>query len=118
MDEVPHPVQDSPNHPDPRHGPRGDRRDRPDRRPAHPPVDPVAARRARIAGRLRTAKRIGYSALAGSILAFVAAAAAGFPVALVVLSVAGLIAACVILPLPIILAYGVRAAEREERGRR
>ena len=31
--------------------------------------------------------------------------------------VGGLVIACVVLPLPIVLGYGVRAAEREDRGR-
>jgi len=90
----------------------------PDHPPPHPPTDPVRARRARIAGWLRVAKRLGYAALAVSIVAFVGAAATGFPAAAVAVSVAALVAACVILPLPIILAYGVRAAEREDRARR
>lgn len=90
----------------------------PDRLPPHPPTDPLRTRRARIAARLRIAKRVGYAALAASVGAFAAAAATGFPPAAVAVSVAGLVAACVILPLPIILAYGVRAAEREDRTRR
>jgi hypothetical protein len=118
VEEVPHPVPDPRDHPDPGHDPHGHHPGGPDRGSGRPPApaDPVTARRARIAARLRIATRIGYTALGGAIVAFIAAAATGFPAALVALSAAGLIAACVILPLPIILAYGVRAAEREERG--
>jgi hypothetical protein len=48
----------------------------------------------------------------------VVAAATDFPALGVDLSIAALVAACVILPLPIVLGYGVRAAEREERQER
>jgi hypothetical protein len=79
------------------------------------PHDDVTARRARIARTVKMAKRIGYSALLLAIVAFGVGLDTGFPSWLVAVSVGGLIAACVILPLPIVLGYGVRAAEREER---
>jgi hypothetical protein len=44
--------------------------------------------------------------------------ATDFPAVLVNLSAAGLVAACLILPVTIILGYGVRAAEREDREQR
>jgi len=37
--------------------------------------------------------------------------------AAVTVTVAALVVACVVLPVPIVIGYGVRAAEREERGR-
>ena len=42
--------------------------------------------------------------------------AAGRP--LVTVTVVALVAGCVILPVPIVLGYGLRAAEREDRQRR
>lgn len=79
------------------------------------PIDPVLARRAHIARLVKIAQRVGYAALGVAVLAFVAAAAADFPGWLVATTVATLVAAIVILPVPIILGYGVRAAERDER---
>jgi hypothetical protein len=78
--------------------------------------DGVAARRARIARAVKTAKRLGYLALLVAIVAFVIAAASGFPGWAVGVTIGGLVVAIVVLPLPIILGYGIRAAEREERG--
>jgi hypothetical protein len=82
-----------------------------------PPIDPVAARRARIAHAVTIAKRIGYGLLLGAIVLFAVAAAAGFPNGLVTATVVALIGACVILPVPIVMGYGLRAAEREDRER-
>ena len=77
--------------------------------------DPVLQRRARIARWVSLAKRIGYGLLLLAIVAFVVAAIAGFPSGVVTLTVVALIAACVVLPAPIVLGYGLRAAEREDR---
>ena len=77
--------------------------------------DPVRARRARIAALVKLAKRAGYAALLVAIAAFIAGALSDFPDWLVTLSLAGLVFAIVVLPVPIVLGYGVRAAEREER---
>jgi hypothetical protein len=77
--------------------------------------DPVAVRRARIARWVGLAKRVGYALLLLAVVAFVVAAIAGFPTALVTVTVVALIAACVVLPVPIVLGYGLRAAEREDR---
>ena len=77
--------------------------------------DPVVVRRARIARWVALGKRVGYGLLLLAVVAFVVAAIAGFPSAVVTVTVAALIAACVVLPAPIILGYGLRAAEREDR---
>lgn len=77
--------------------------------------DPVAARRARLAVGVRIAKRVGYGCLAVAIVAFAVGLATGFPPVLVGLSIGGLIGSCVVLPVPIVMGYGIRAAEREER---
>lgn len=79
-------------------------------------ADPVARRRARIAGRVRLAKRIGYGALLVAIMTFAVALVTGFSGPAVAVAVAGLVVAFVVLPIPIVLGYGIRAAEREEGG--
>ena len=79
------------------------------------PPDPVVVRRARIARWVKLAKRIGYSLLLLAVVAFVAAAIAGFPSGVVTVTVVALVGACVVLPVPIVLGYGLRAAEREDR---
>jgi hypothetical protein len=77
--------------------------------------DPVRARRARIARGVRYAQRAGYAALVVAVVSFVVAAATDFPALAVDLSIAALVVAIVVLPVPIVLGYGIRAAEREER---
>ncbi len=77
--------------------------------------DPIRARRARIAHWVSLGKRVGYTALLVSIVAFVVAIVTGFNAAVVWVSVVGLIVACVVLPLPIVFGYGIRSAEREDR---
>jgi hypothetical protein len=77
--------------------------------------DPVVRQRARIARWVALGKRVGYGFLLLAVVAFVIAAIAGFPSAVVTLTVVALVAACVVLPVPIVLGYGLRAAEREDR---
>jgi hypothetical protein len=79
--------------------------------------DPVARRRAAIARGVGLAKRAGYTALVVAIVAFFVGLVTGFPAWAVTTTIVALVAAIVILPLPIVLGYGVRAAEREDRGR-
>jgi hypothetical protein len=83
-----------------------------------PALDPVAVRRARIASGVRLAKRIGYGLLGLAMLSFLVAAANDFPSGLLTVTVVSLVAACFVLPVPIVLGYGLRAAEREEREER
>lgn len=78
--------------------------------------DPVLARRARIATLVTLGKRIGYSALLVAIVAFGIGLSTGFPAWTVDLVVVGLIVSIVVLPAPIVFGYGIKAAEREERG--
>jgi len=61
------------------------------------------------------AQRVGYGALLTAIVAFGVGLVSDFPGWSVVVTMATLTAAIVILPVPIVLGYGVRAAEREER---
>jgi hypothetical protein len=78
--------------------------------------DAVGERRARIARYVKAAQRFGYAFLLLAIVAFVVGLASDFPAWSVDLTVAALVVAIVVLPVPIVLGYGVRAAEREERG--
>ncbi len=79
--------------------------------------DPVVARRGRIARFAAFGKRIGYVALGVAIVAFFIGATTEFPTWTVGVSIAGLAVSCAVLPIPIVLAYGVRAAAREDRDR-
>jgi uncharacterized membrane protein (Fun14 family) len=88
----------------------------PDPSPTPDANDPVAVKRARIAKQVALAKRIGYLGLLVAIIGFVISIVAGFPAWSVAVSIAGLVVGIVVLPLPIILGYGIMAAEREERG--
>ena len=88
-----------------------------DRTPTPPSADdPVLVRRGQIARLVKLGKRIGYSALLVAIVAFGIGLAAGFPPWTVDLAVIGLVVSIVVLPAPIVFGYGIRAAEREERG--
>jgi hypothetical protein len=77
--------------------------------------DPVLQRRARVARLVQIGQRVGYGFLLLAIVAFGVGAATSFPAYTVTASITGLVAASVILPVPIVLGYGVRAAERDER---
>ena len=77
--------------------------------------DPVVVRRARIARWVGLAKRVGYGLLLLAVVLFVVAAATGFASGVTTATVVALIAACIVLPVPIVLGYGLRAAEREDR---
>lgn len=78
--------------------------------------DPIVARRARLARYVRIAKQVGYGALLVAIVAFAIGLATGFPAVWVGLSIGGLVTSCIVLPVPIVMGYGIRAAERDERG--
>jgi energy-converting hydrogenase Eha subunit B len=80
--------------------------------------DPVAAKRESIGKAVVVAKRIGYLALLVAVIGFVLCALSGFESWAVGLTITSLVVAIVVLPLPIIVGYGIRAAEREERGER
>jgi hypothetical protein len=77
--------------------------------------DPVVVRRARIARGVTLAKRVGYLLLAAAIVLFVVALVTDFPSAVVTATIVALVGACIVLPVPIVMGYGLRAAEREDR---
>jgi hypothetical protein len=87
----------------------------PDPRPGD---DPVLQQRRRIAALVKLGKRIGYSALLIAIVVFFVGLATDFPAWTVDVVIAGLVVSIVVLPAPIVFGYGIRAAEREERGGR
>ncbi len=62
------------------------------------------------------AKRIGYLGLLVAIVGFGIGMATSFSGPVITIAVVGLIVGCVVLPIPIVLAYGVKAADREDRG--
>jgi hypothetical protein len=82
-----------------------------------PANDPVLERRARAARYAALGKRIGYSLFLAAIVAFVAGAIAGFSSPYVTLVVACIGVGSVLLAPAIVIAYGVKSAEREDRTR-
>ena len=80
-------------------------------------TDPVRATRRRVAGHVKTAKRVGYLLLLASIACVVTGLAGTFSGAIAVAAVACLIAGSVLLAPAIILGYAVNAAERDDRRR-
>ena len=76
--------------------------------------DPVRARRRQIGRYADLGKRIGYGFLAFACITFVLAVITGLPKALVTLVVADLVVSMVLLLPSIIVAYGVKKAERED----
>ena len=64
---------------------------------------------------VKVGQRVGYGFLLLAIVAFAIGAATDFPGYTVTATIVGLVGACVILPVPIVVGYGVRAAERDER---
>lgn len=81
--------------------------------PAEP--DPVRARRARIARAVQAGKGVGYSLWLVAIIVFVLGAATSFQPYMVTIVVAGLAAGSALLAPSIVISYGVRAADREDR---
>jgi ABC-type Fe3+ transport system permease subunit len=76
--------------------------------------DPVVRRRQQIDRFVRATKALGYLLLLVSIVAFGIGALLDFPDWAVRASVVGLVGSCIVLPIPIVLGYAVRKAERED----
>ncbi|MDQ4131659.1 MAG: hypothetical protein M3179_00260 [Actinomycetota bacterium] len=77
--------------------------------------DPVRARRARAQRLGEMGQRIGYGCLAVAIVAFVVGAVVGFSSSSVAVVVTALVVGSLVLAPGIIIGYGVKAAEREDR---
>ena len=81
-----------------------------------PPDDPVLARRARISRMADAAQRVGYSLWLVAIVVFVVGAVTEFRPAMVTVVIGCLVAGSVLLAPAIVIGYGVKAADRADRG--
>lgn len=77
--------------------------------------DPVLVRRARIARAVATGKRIGYGLWLAAIVVFVVGAATTIRPAMVTVVIGCLAVGSALLAPSIVISYGVRAADREDR---
>lgn len=77
-------------------------------------VDPVRARRARIAGWVRSAKRLGYGLFLVASVLFATGFVAGFTELLTTTIVAALLVGSALLAPAIVFGYAVNAAERDD----
>jgi hypothetical protein len=82
-----------------------------------PADDPVLVQRARIARGVAVAQRVGYTLFAVSMIAVIAAVATDLPGWLVAIATWSLLGGCAVLAPAIIVAYTVKAADREDRER-
>lgn len=92
-----------------------------DRDPADPdpsidPNDPVIIRRERIKRLCDLGSRIGYSCFGLAMVLFFIALMVGFPAVLVTIVIAAMAVGSIVLLPAIILGYGVKAADAEDRG--
>lgn len=81
-----------------------------------PENDPVLVRRARIRMLCDLGSRIGYSCFGAAVVLFVVAFIADFPSWLVTIIVASMVVGSLTLLPAIVLGYGVKAADAEDRG--
>lgn len=80
-----------------------------------PEPDPVLVRRARIGRAVAAAKRVGYGLWLVAIVVFAIGAATRFRPAMVTVVVGCLAVGSALLAPSIVISYGVRAADREDR---
>lgn len=90
--------------------------DRPADGPAPAPPDAVHTRRAQAALLAKLGKRVGYTLFLVAIVVFVIGAVTDFPDLAVTVVVTCLVVGSLLLAPAIVVAYGVKAADREERG--
>lgn len=83
--------------------------------PASADDDPVRVRRAQIARLVALAQRVGYTLWLIAIVVFFMGAATSFRPAMVTVVVGCLALGSALLAPSIVISYGVRAAEREDR---
>ncbi len=79
-------------------------------------TDPVLARRERIRTLTELGQRIGYSCFALAVVLFVIAFITQFPSWLVTVIIAAMVVGSLVLAPSIVFAYGVKAADAEDRG--
>lgn len=82
----------------------------------HPENDPVLARRERLRRLCDLGKRLGYSCFAAAMVLFFVALALDFPAWLVTVIIACMVVGSIALPPAIVLGYGIKAADAEDRG--
>jgi membrane-bound ClpP family serine protease len=80
-------------------------------------TDPVRATRRRVAGHVKTAKRVGYLLFLASIVCVVVGLTGTFSGAIAASAIVCLVVGSVVLAPAIILGYAVNAAERDDRRR-
>lgn len=78
-------------------------------------VDPVRVQRARWARWAATGKRVGYGLILVAVVAFTVGAVSGFGTVVTTAVTAALFGSTVTLAPGIVVAYAVKAAEREDR---
>jgi len=86
---------------------------------SHPPDaagDPVLARRARISRLVTVAQRVGYCLWLVAVVTFVIGAVAGFEPFMVTIVIGCLAVGSALLAPAIVIGYGVKAADRADRG--
>jgi hypothetical protein len=110
--------------PDPRPDPRPPRTtetpqttETPDPTEATEATDPVLVRRRRIARWADLGQRAGYLLFGLAMLLFVVAATTGLPSAIVSAIIVTMVLGSLVLAPAIVVGYGVRAADREDRER-
>ncbi len=77
--------------------------------------DPVLARRARISRLVSAGQRVGYGLFGLAVVAFVAGFVVGFRAWVTTLIVACLVVGSLVLAPAIVVGYGVKAANRDDR---
>ncbi|CAA9252301.1 MAG: hypothetical protein AVDCRST_MAG10-2314 [uncultured Acidimicrobiales bacterium] len=80
-----------------------------------PDDDPVLTRRAQIGRLVALGQKVGYSLWLVAIVVFVVGAVTGFRPAMVTIVIGCLAAGSALLAPSIVISYGVRAADRDER---
>jgi len=83
--------------------------------PAPGPTDPILARRAQMGRLARTGKRIGYSLWLVAIVTFTLGMVTTFRPVMTTIVIGCLAVGSALLAPSIVVAYGVRAADREDR---
>ena len=78
--------------------------------------DPVLVRRERIRTLCDLGQRVGYSCFALAVVLFVVAFFAQFPSWLVAVIIASMVVGSLVLAPSIVFAYGVKAADADDRG--
>jgi len=80
-------------------------------------TDPVRARRDRVAHWTRLANRLGYLCFLVAVVTFVIGFIVSFNGAVATIVIVSMVAGSVLLAPAIVLGYGVKAAERDDRER-